>query len=146
MRIQNNWIVVLGISLLATFSVQSAMLNTLIDAASRGDINAVRDLLRDGAEVNDMQGDGMTALHWAAEIGNAQLADMLIYAGSNTEAGTRIGQYTPLHIASRNGQGQIVQKLVDAGANVHAKTTNSGTTALHLAAISGNDQSVVALI
>ncbi len=146
MRIQNNWIVVLGISLLAAFSVQSAMLNTLIDAASRGDISAVRDLLRDGAEVNDMQGDGMTALHWAAEIGNAQLTDMLIYAGSNTEAGTRIGQYTPLHIASRNGQGQIVEKLVDAGANVHAKTTNSGTTALHLAAISGDEKSVVALI
>ena len=39
------------------------------DAAMRGDIEAVRSLLRDGADVNAAQGDGMTALHWAADQG-----------------------------------------------------------------------------
>ncbi len=36
------------------------------DAAMRGDANAVKSLLEQGADVNAPQGDGMTALHWAA--------------------------------------------------------------------------------
>lgn len=33
------------------------------DAAMRGDLEAVRELLEKGADVNLAQGDGMTALH-----------------------------------------------------------------------------------
>ena len=44
------------------------------DAAQRGDVDGVRALLRDGADVNAAQGDGMTALHWAAHGGDAELA------------------------------------------------------------------------
>jgi ankyrin repeat protein len=36
------------------------------DAAQRGDTAAVQALLKDGADVNAAQGDGMTALHWTA--------------------------------------------------------------------------------
>ena len=36
------------------------------DAAQRGDRDAVKALLKDAADVNAAQGDGMTALHWAA--------------------------------------------------------------------------------
>ena len=42
--------------------------------------DAVRALLKKGADVNAAQGDGMTALHWAAMKGDAELAQMLIYA------------------------------------------------------------------
>ena len=38
----------------------------LADAAKRQDGAAVRALLRDGADVDRPQGDGATALHWAA--------------------------------------------------------------------------------
>ena len=37
------------------------------DAAMRGDAEAIVALLRQGADVNAAQGDGMTAMHWAAE-------------------------------------------------------------------------------
>src|SRR2546427_7252115 len=66
------------------------------DAAMRGDRAAVRALLKQGADVGAPHGDGMTALHWAAERGDADMAETLVYAGANVAAVTRIGQHTPL--------------------------------------------------
>ena len=116
------------------------------DAARIGDIDAVRALLRDGADVNAAQGDGMSALHWAAELGNVDLMDVLLYAGAELESATRIGRYRPLHIASRNGNLEAVNRLIDAGADVMAATDPSGSTALHLAALSGSGEVVRALV
>ena len=82
--------------------------------------------------------DGMSALHWAAERGDVELADILIFAGANIGAVTRIGQYTPLHLAAQAGNAAVAKALLKAGADVNAKTTNSGVTAVHLAASSGS--------
>ncbi|MCA9286720.1 MAG: ankyrin repeat domain-containing protein, partial [Phycisphaerales bacterium] len=112
------------------------------DAAMRGDVDAVRTLLRQGADVNAAQGDGMTALHWAAEHGNQDMASALIYAGANLEAATRLGEYTPLHLAAKSGRTDVVRVLVDAGANVQARTSTGSTTALHFAAAAGDAVSV----
>ena len=112
------------------------------DAAMRGDVDAVRSLLREGADVNAAQADGMTALHWASDRGDAALAEVLLHAGANPEVVTRIGAYTPLHIASRNGHLAVVSTLLDAGANVEARTVPGGSTPLHVAA-TGGDPAVV---
>jgi len=119
--------------------------SSVADAAMKGDREAVRALLKQGADVSAAKGDGMTALHFAAERGDAAMTEMLVYAGANVSAVTRIGQYTPLHIASRGGNLAVVQALLKAGANVSARTTTSGVTPLHLAASSGNAE-VVALL
>jgi ankyrin repeat protein len=129
-----------------SMAASTAAVAPLVDAAARGDLDTVRYLLRDGADVNEAQGDGMTALHWAAERGDAELADMLIYAGCNLEGGTRIGHYTPLHIASRNGNTNIVTLLLAAGADASATTTNSGVMPIHLAAASGSAESALTLL
>ena len=115
------------------------------DASARGDVEAVRRLLREGADVNAPQGDGMTALHWAAERDDAELADVLLYAGARVDAGTRIGHYTPLHLAARGAGATVVELLLDAGSDPNASTTNSGATPLHLAAATG-DPEVVAVL
>ena len=115
------------------------------DAAARGDLDTVRRLLREGADVNASQGDGMTALHWAAERGDADLADVLLYAGARVDAGTRIGHYTPLHLAARGEGATVVELLLDAGSDPNASTTNSGATPLHLAAAAGDPMVVAAL-
>src|SRR2546425_4446368 len=107
--------------------------SSLVDAAMQGNRDAVRALLKQGADVNTAQGDGMTALHWAAQKGDVELAQTLLYAGANIKATTRVGGYTPLLIASRLGNAPVVEVLLAAGADPNLPTTN-GATPLMLAA------------
>ena len=116
------------------------------DAAMEGDIATVRALLADGADVNAARGDGMTALHWAAERGDAELAEMLLYAGAVVEPVTRIGGYTPLHVAARTGSDAVALMLLDAGSDAAARAPGTGTTPLHLAATAGSASLVTALL
>ena len=115
------------------------------DAAMEGDIATVRALLADGADVNAAQGDGMTALHWAAERGDDGLAEMLLYAGAVVDPVTRIGGYTPLHIAARTGSDAVALLLLGAGADAAAPAPGTGTTPLHLAATAGSGPLITAL-
>ena len=116
------------------------------DAAMRADLDKVRILLKGGADVNVAQGDGMTALHWSAENRSVEMAAMLIYAGANVEAVTRIGGYTPLHLASRSGSAAIVQELLEAGANPTVASSAGGATPLHFAASASSRGSVISLL
>jgi len=116
------------------------------DAAMQGRVETVRSLLQQGVDVNAAQGDGMTGLHWAAERGDVEITDMLIHAGANVRAVTRIGHYTPLHLASKSGSLPVVESLLAGGADVAAVTSNTGATSLHLAAAAGNPGLVTALL
>ena len=115
------------------------------DAAMQGNRDAVRSLLKQAADVNAAQGDGMTALHWAAMKDDADLVQTLLFAGANVKATTRIGAYTPLILAARNGSGAAIAPLLKAGADANSQTSN-GTTALMLAAASGNTDAVTLLV
>jgi ankyrin repeat protein len=118
---------------------------SLADAAMQGNKDAVRNLLKQGADVNTAQGDGMTALHWAAQKGDVDLAKTLLYAGANVKAATRVGGYTPLLIASKVGNAPMIEALVAGGADPASATMN-GTTALMFAAQAGNADAVTALV
>lgn len=117
----------------------------IADAAMKGDLARVRALIASGASVNAPQGDGMTALHWAAERGDSAMTVTLLRAHASVKATTRIGGYTPLHIAARTGRGAVVRALLSAGADAKL-ATESGATPLHFAAASGDASSVEALI
>ena len=106
-------------------------------AAMRRDPAAVRALVKDGTDVNAAQGDGMTALHWAAMHGDADLAATLLYAGANVRATTRLGGYTALHLAAQAGETAAIGRLIAGGASAAAATA-TGATPLMLAAASGS--------
>ena len=118
----------------------------LLDAAGRGDVDAVRALLDDGADPDLARGDGLTALHLAAREGHAEIVDVLIGAGAETGATTRIGDYTPLHLAGGAGHAEVVGALLEAGADPTAVTTSSGVTPLHLAAEARGGEGAVRLL
>ena len=147
-------ILVLGVpSLFGAMAVPSLVASagmpagsSVADAAERGDVQAVRTLLYQGADVNAAQGDGMTALHWAAYNGDVESTRMLIYAGASLVAITRIGNYTPLHLASRGGSGAVVGTLLEAGADPTAITTAGGASPLHFAAAAGSAEAITLLL
>jgi ankyrin repeat protein len=126
-------------------TVPSAGGADVADAAKARDAAAVKALLKQGADVNASQGDGMTALHWAASNGDAALAQMLLSAGANIRATTRLGGITPLHMASQAGHAQVVAALIAAGADTNL-ATSTGATALMLAARSGSSDAVTKLV
>jgi len=68
-------------------------------AARDGATERVRSLLRSGNDVNAAQGDGMTALHWAAIMGLDRLASALADAGSELELADDRYACTPLEWA-----------------------------------------------
>ena len=123
----------------------AAASSPVADAAMNGDKAAVRALIKQASDINAAQGDGLTALHWAAMHGDAELAQMLVYAGANVKATTRIGSYTPLYIASQQGSAAVLEALIGAGADAKAVTAN-GTTPLMAAAQAGGVDAVRVLL
>jgi ankyrin repeat protein len=140
-----TWGLGLAVILLAGSTLGLAAGTDVADAAKARDAAAVKALLKSGADVNAAQGDGMTALHWAAQNGDAALTQMLLSAGANIRATTRLGGITALHMASQAGHGQVVAALIAAGANINAPTS-TGATPLMLAARSGDRDTVAKLV
>jgi uncharacterized protein len=117
----------------------------LADAAQNGDKDRVRALLQQNANPNAAQGDGSTALHWAAYQDDLEMAKLLLAAGANVKAVTRLEAVTPLHMAAKNGSAPMIGLLMQAGAEAGAADGN-GTTPLMLAAASGNADAVKLLL
>jgi ankyrin repeat protein len=138
-------LVICGLAFAMSALISAAPSAPVADAAQQGDRDAVKSLLKQAADVNGAQGDGMTALHWAALKNDAELTQTLLYAGANVRAMTRLGSYTPLVLAAQNGSAAVIVPLLGAGADVNTKTAN-GTTVLMLAAASGNVDAVKALV
>ena len=115
-------------------AVSSSFASELIEATRAGDAERVAALLTDRPDLNEARGDGMTALHLAAQAGHVAIAESLLNAGAEVDPTTRIGKYTPLHIAATQANDAIISLLLQAGANAKATTTNSNVTPLHLAA------------
>ena len=144
---RNRFFAALAGAVALAFVVTHAATTTapLADAAERGDVVAVQDLIRKHADLNAAQADGMTALHWAALNGNSNLVGVLLTAKAAVEPKTRLGDYTPLHLAAERGHGDVVARLLAAGSKPAAATT-TGVQAIHMAADAGSVDAIKALL
>jgi len=88
----------------------------LRQAAQQDDVEAVQSLIDRGADVNDRDFAGGTALHIAATAGNVGLVRRLLEAGADVSSRDSDG-FTPLDKAEQNGHGEVSRMLRDAGAS-----------------------------
>jgi ankyrin repeat protein len=108
-------------------------------AVRRGHVDAVRQLIAAGANVNEATRDTLSPLANAAELGHAEIVTLLLQAGVNVNAAA--DGYTPLMRACVGGQAKTVRLLLDAGANPNLER-HDGQRALHFAAKRGESKCV----
>ena len=110
------------------------------DAAMKGDLAAVKALLKEGADVNAARGDGMSALHWAAERGQRRDGERAASTPAPTSrpspasGSTRRCTWPPARAAPR----WSIALLEGGRARSTRRAVPSGATALHLAASAGS--------
>ena len=133
---------VLALLLLSTSTATAE--SRLADAVEKLDRASVRALLKQHAEVNAAQADGMTALHWAAYLDDLEMAKLLVASGAKVKATNHHG-ITPLPLACLNGNAAIVELLLEKGADANT-TLRGGETVLMTAARTGRPGPVKALL
>jgi len=105
----------------------------IFEALRKGDVQAVKALIEKSPHVLDARdGDGMTALHYAAMGGSAEFINYLIDKGAKLEL-QNAQVKTPLHLAAMNDRSEAVAALVKRGTVLEAKD-DYGRTALVLCA------------
>ena len=109
------------------------------EAAFDGNIEAVKQHLAAGTDVNAKDDNGWTPLLLAVEESHKEIAELLILKGANVNAKNQ-NEVTPLHWAAARGHKEIVELLIAKGADVNAKS-DDGTTPLHF-----NNKEVVELL
>ena len=137
-------VVVAVVAVAGSLDVTAAGDLRLIDAVKNRDGEAVKTLLAQHVDVNAAQGDGATALHWAAHFDDQGMADSLLRAGARPNSADDTG-VTPIYLACLNRSRTMVEKLLSAGANPNATLMN-GETALMTCARSGEAGAVKALL
>ncbi len=114
-------------------------------AAVRGqDVEASRVLIDRGVEVDAVQPDGATALHWAAYHDAVELVDLLIDAGAAVDAANDYG-VTPLGLACDNAAAATVARLLAAGGDPN-RARGTGETPVMTCARTGSVEAVRELL
>ena len=114
-------------------------------AAQDGDMQAVKDLLDKGANVNAKDDTGKTVLHWVAPArDNPEMVKVLVAKGADVNAKDNEGE-TALMIAASQSNPGILAELIEAGAEVNAQN-NAGRTALMAAAFRANVEEIKILL
>ena len=113
-------------------------------AAKDGNLEGIKTLLSQNADVKAKHPDGRDALTIAAGLGYTEAVQLLLSKGADVNAIDNQG-WTPLMWASEGGHLDTVNALIAAKANVNAKN-NKGGIALMPAALNGNTDVVRTLI
>ena len=109
----------------------------------KGDVDAVKTALSQGADVNVRKG-GWTVLMRVAGEGHTEIAQLLLAHAADPNA-KGFGGETALTIAAEHGHTEIVKALLTKGAEVNAKTEH-GSTALHYGSEYGHPDVVKVLL
>lgn len=117
---------------------------TLHDAAGRGNVQAIRQFVKKGVDLNVPNKAGALPLHLAAEWGHVEVVAILLQGVANVNAQNNMGN-TALHLAATEGYVGIVELVIAKGATVDA-LNRDGETPLKCAAATGHHDTVDLLL
>jgi ankyrin repeat protein/tRNA A-37 threonylcarbamoyl transferase component Bud32 len=112
----------------------------IFEAIEKSNINAVKEFVFMGTDVNARDRDHWTPLHRMIEIGNREISELLISKDADINAETHKG-WTPLHVAAICGQDDVAELLLIEGADKDRQDSD-GWTPLHWAANQGHHKLV----
>ncbi len=92
----------------------------LYSAARSGTPEVIDDLLRRGADVDQIDLNGETLLHKSCESGNIPTTRHLILLGLDVNKGKAMGDERPIHYAVRARQLAVTRVILEAGADPNA--------------------------
>ena len=99
--------------------------NTLAGAARTGDLDAIKQHIADGADVNALHFE-MPPLAWAAVTGQTKAVRLLIESGADVNTRSKDGD-TPLHGAAFFGKTDVVKLLLENGADLQTRNNDGAT-------------------
>ena len=97
------------------------------EAARTGNIEAVKQHIAAGADVNAKVKFGWAPLHIATMFGHKETAELLISSGADLNAKDNNDGWIPLHYAAQKGHKEIAELLIANGVDVNAKKNNGRT-------------------
>ncbi|HBJ60206.1 MAG TPA: hypothetical protein DDY76_00550, partial [Opitutae bacterium] len=110
------------------FNPEHKVPNDLGGAAREGNLEKIREFLKQGAEVNGKYDKDFTPLHWAATMNQVEAIELLIDEGANLDS--RDGhQSTPLLLAAFFGQTKSVEVLLQRGADPNLRNKDGALPA-----------------
>lgn len=117
---------------------------SVAELARDGNVAAIRELLKQHADVNVPEPDGMTALDWAVRANDLDLAKLLIAGGADVKATNRYG-ITALSLAATNGSAPVIELLLRSGGDPNTALPE-GETVLMTAARTGDPAAIKVLL
>lgn len=92
----------------------------------RRDHDGLASLIAKGADVNQRDSDGRTALHHAVINGDEGIVQALLCANADVHIADSDG-WTPLHFAARGYHLALAEVLLEAGADIEALDSHGNT-------------------
>lgn len=137
------WLPTAALVVLCSIATANAQ-STLADLAENQQWEELTKALPKAKDVDSTQGDGMTALHWAAWHGHVDSVVALLNQQADIEATTEY-QVTPLSLACERGHSSIIRLFTNLDVDVEAARMGKERP-LMLAARNGDPESVFHLI
>lgn len=120
----------LALGLAFAFAAASHAATPLGKAAKKGELAEVEKLLAQGADPNEGDDDGITALHYAAAEGHLDIVKALFEAGADIDLAEYDGD-TALVNASEYGHVEVVEFLVEQGADITLESSSGDLPIRH---------------
>lgn len=118
----------------------------LTEAIRKGDLAAVIDQVRTGADINRPDADGFTPLMIASGLALPQIVECLLAAGANVLALEPNMGATALHKAALSGNADVIALLLDHGAFIDQQSPSIGHTPLMDAVLHKHEGAVKILL